>query len=63
VVPRFHTAVSLGLPETSSKSDPLFSCSKRLAEDQLNAAERKDTHKKIAVVSSTKNGDDVDKCT
>ena len=46
VVPRLHTAVPLRLPETSSDSDPLFSCSKRLAKDQLNATERKDTHKK-----------------
>jgi hypothetical protein len=46
VVPRFHSTVPLGLPEISSNSDPLFSCSKRLAEDQLIATERKDTHPK-----------------
>jgi hypothetical protein len=44
--PDFIQQFPLGLPEASSKSDPLFSCSKRLADDQLNATERKDTHKK-----------------
>jgi len=45
-VPRLHIAVPLGLPETSSNSDPLVICSKRLAEDQLNATERKTRTKK-----------------